>query len=147
MLTVRNILKVKGDEVWSVSPDATVLEALHVLADRDIGAVLVMEKERVVGILSERDVVRETAKVGQCRLDEPVRNLMSTHVLYVGLDNTIEDCMALMTEKRIRHLPVIENGKLVGIVSNRDVVSATIMDRDLTIENLEKYITGGGYSR
>ena len=147
MLTVRSILKMKGDEVWTVSPDATVLEALHILADKDIGAILVTDKGRVVGILSERDIVRKTAAVNNCRLDEPVRNLMSTHVLYVGLDNTIEDCMALMTEKRIRHLPVIENGKLVGIVSNRDVVSAMIMDRDLTIDNLEKYITGGGYSR
>ncbi len=147
MLTVRNIVKMKGDEVWSVSPDATVLEALHVLADKDIGAILVTEAGKVVGILSERDIARHTAQAEFCQLDEPVRNLMSSPVFYVAPDNTIEDCMALMTEKHIRHLPVVENERLVGVISIGDVVKAMIMDRDMAIENLEKYILGGGYAR
>lgn len=145
MLTVKQILDTKGRAVYSVERNAPVMEALNLLADREIGAVLVTDQGKPVGILSERDVVRRIAELGECKIDAPVSELMTSPILYVGLTYTLDECMALMTHKRIRHLPVIEEGQLVGMISIGDVVKAEIQDRDQLITYLEQYITGGGY--
>jgi CBS domain-containing protein len=145
MLTVKQILDTKGRSVYSAERNATILDALHILADHEIGALLVTDQGKPVGILSERDIVRRMAEREMCKLDAPVSELMTSPILYVGLNYTLDECMALMTHKRIRHLPVIEDGKLVGMISIGDVVKAEIQDRDTLISHLEQYITGTGY--
>jgi CBS domain-containing protein len=147
MLTVKQILDVKGRTVHTIDRGTTVIEALHALADHEIGAILVTDHDKPVGILSERDIVRRLAERESCRLDAPVAELMTSPILYVGLSYTLDECMALMTHKRIRHLPVIEEGHLVGMISIGDVVKAEIQDRDMLISHLEQYITGTGYGR
>ena len=142
MTTVREILRSKGEQVWSVAPDSTVYAALEVMAERDVGAVLVLEARRVVGIFSERDYARHLVLKGKSSRSTSVRELMSTRVLYVRPDQTIDDCMAIMTRKRIRHLPVMEGDRLVGLVSVGDVVKQAIADREFAIQQLENYITG-----
>ena len=144
MLTLREILKARPNQVWHVSPEATVYEVLEVMAARDIGAVPIVERGKLVGIFSERDCARHLVLRQLSARDTQVRQLMSTPVLYVGLEHTIEDCMALMTERHVRHLPVLEKGELVGIMSMRDVVRHLISGRDYEIEQLEHYITGTG---
>ena len=144
MLTLREILKARPNQVWHVSPEATVYEVLEVMAARDIGAVPIVERGKLVGIFSERDCARHLVLGQLSARDTQVRQLMSTPVLYVGLEHTIEDCMALMTERHVRHLPVLEKGELVGIMSMRDVVRHLISGRDYEIEQLEHYITGTG---
>jgi CBS domain-containing protein len=143
MYTVRNMLYEKGGQVWSIAPQATVYEALELMADRNVGAVLVLENDKLVGIFTERDYARKVILKGKTSKTTTVGELMTTEVLYVSPDDTIENCMALMTEKRARHLPVMESGKLVGLVSIGDVVKAIITDREFTIRELERYITGG----
>ncbi len=143
MTTVRQILQQKGTNVWSVPPEATVYEALELMAEKNIGAVLVLDGERVAGIFSERDYARRVALHGKSSRTTPVREVMTSKVYYVRPDHTIEECMALMTEKRIRHLPVMEDGRLVGIISIGDVVKAMISQQQFIIEQLEHYITGG----
>ena len=144
MSTIREILKARPTSVWHVPPEATVYEVLEVMASRDVGAVPIVEKGKLVGIFSERDCARHLVLRHLSARDTQVRQLMSTPVLYVGLDHTIEDCMALMTEKHVRHLPVLDKNELVGIVSMRDVVRHLISGRDYEIEQLEHYITGAG---
>jgi CBS domain-containing protein len=144
MPTIREILKARPTQVWHVPPEATVYEVLEVMAARDIGAVPIVERGKLVGIFSERDCARHLVLRELSARDTQVRQLMSTPVLYVGLEHTIEDCMALMTEKHVRHLPVLEKDELVGIVSMRDVVRHLISGRDYEIEQLEHYITGTG---
>ncbi len=144
MKTVRDLLEGKGKDVWSIAPDATVYEALRLMADRGIGAVLVIERERLVGILSERDYARQVILKGKASKDTPVRDIMTTTVIHVTPDKTTDDCMAIMTHSRIRHLPVIVEGKLVGLLSIGDVVKAVISDKQLQIEQLEDYIKTGG---
>ncbi|HEY66629.1 MAG TPA: CBS domain-containing protein [Caldilineae bacterium] len=147
MKLVKDILNVKGRDVWSVSPDATVYEALQLMADKNIGAVLVVEEGEVVGILSERDYARKVILKGRSSLNTPVKEIMTSKVYYVSPEQTIEECMTLMTEKRIRHLPVLEDGRLVGIISIGDVVKAIISDQQVTIQQLENYILGRGYGQ
>lgn len=142
MTTVREILRSKGEEVWSVGPDTSVYAALELMAEKDVGAVLVLQEQRVVGIFSERDYARNVVLKGKSSRSTSVRELMSTRVLYVRLDQTIDDCMALITRKRIRHLPVMEAERLVGLVSVGDVVKQIIADREYAIQQLENYITG-----
>ncbi|MGB9835624.1 MAG: CBS domain-containing protein [Candidatus Saccharicenans sp.] len=142
MTTVKQILEEKGHQVWTIGPDETVYKALMVLADKDIGALVVVENDRVVGIISERDYARKVALKGKTSLDTPVRDIMTTQVYFVNPDCTAEECMALMTEKRIRHLPVIENDKLVGVISIGDVVKSIISSQKITIEHLQNYIMG-----
>lgn len=144
MATIREILKSKRAEVWHVPPEATVYEALEVMASRNVGAVPIVEQGKLVGIFSERDCARHLVLRELPARETQVRELMSAHVLYVGLEHTIEDCMALMTEKYVRHLPVLEKNELVGIVSMRDVVRHLVSGRDYQIEQLENYITGTG---
>jgi CBS domain-containing protein len=146
MLTVKGLLDMKGRNVYTVSKDAQIIEALRLMAAKEIGALMVIAEEKPVGILSERDVVRKIAEVGFCNLEMQVRELMTSPVFYVGPDYTLDECMALMTNKHIRHLPVVEEGKLVGLISIGDVVKAEIQDKDLLINHLENYISGTGYA-
>jgi CBS domain-containing protein len=141
--TVNRILEAKGKDVCTVSPDATVLEALGMMAEHGIGALVVVDKEAVVGMFSERDYARKVILKGKASKDTPVREVMSTKVYYVQPTQRIEECMALMTDKTIRHLPVIFEDRLVGIISIGDVVKAMISEQEFIIEQLEQYITGG----
>jgi CBS domain-containing protein len=143
MKTARDLVETKGGEVWSVGPDSTVYEALAVMADKGVGAVLVLDAAKVVGILSERDYARQVVLKGRASKDTPVREIMTTRVVYVRAERTIEDCMALMTDKRIRHLPVLAGEELLGVISIGDVVKAVISEKQFLIEQLETYITRG----
>jgi CBS domain-containing protein len=143
MNTVKELLAVKGDQVSTISPQATVYDALVVMADKNIGSLVVMDAGKVRGIFTERDYARKIVLKGKSSKTTTVGELMTTEVLYVDPEATIQDCMALMTDKRHRHLPVMENEKLVGIVSIGDVVKAVIHDHESTIRTLETYITGG----
>jgi CBS domain-containing protein len=142
MRTVREILKVKGTEVWCVNPDATVFEALQRMAEKEVGALVVTEGVQVVGLVSERDYARKVALLGRSSPTTLVSEIMVSPVVYIHLDQPIEECMALMTEKRTRHLPVIDDGKLVGLISIGDIVKSIIADQQFTIEQLVRYISG-----
>jgi CBS domain-containing protein len=143
MHTVRELLREKGGQVWTIGPQATVYEALELMAGKNIGSVVVIDHGDVAGIFTERDYARKVVLEGRSSKTTAVGELMTTDVLYVGPDDTIDNCMALMTGKRLRHLPVMENGKLVGVVSIGDIVKVVISDREFTIRELERYITGG----
>lgn len=145
MATVRDLLKTKGREVWSVAPDASVYDALKLMADKNIGAVLVMDGDNIMGILSERDYARKIVLQGKASANTPASEIMTTRVYCVGPQETAEEVMALMTEKKIRHLPVLENDRLIGIISIGDVVKATIAQKEFIIEQLEHYVRGTPY--
>ncbi len=147
MLTVRDILKVKGSQVWSVSPEATVLEALEIMAQKNTGALVVLDEGKLVGIISERDFARSIAKIGRCLIENPVKEFMTKEVFTVNPDMLTEQCMVLMTNKKIRHLPVLVENKMVGLISIGDVVKAEISSKDSTINSLENYIQGTDYNR
>jgi len=142
METVRHLLQDKGNQVWSIQPGASVYEALERMAERDIGALLVMDGDSLEGIFSERDYARKIVLHGKSSADTPVSDVMTSKVVCIGPDHRIENCMALMTEKHIRHLPVLEDGKVVGVVSIGDVVKEVIAEQEFVIEQLENYITG-----
>ncbi len=142
MTTVRTLLGAKGHSVYTIGPDATVYEALEEMAARDVGALVVTEKGEVVGLVSERDYARKLVLTGKISRETPVRDIMSGQVVCVGSQQTVDGCMALMSQKRVRHLPVLENGQLAGIISIGDVVKAIIEGQQSTIEELEHYITG-----
>lgn len=142
MQTVRDILKAKGPDVWRVEPDATVFDALQRMADKEVGALVVMQGEQVVGLISERDYARKIILHGRASPTTLVKEIMTTPVVYIHLDQAIEECMSLMTEKRIRHLPVLEGGKLVGIISIGDIVKSIIADQQFIIEQLVRYVSG-----
>lgn len=143
MYIVRQILESKGYDIWSVSPDISIYDALQVMADKDVGAVLVMEGDELVGIFSERDYARKVVLEGKSSRDTPVRDGMTSRVLYVRPGDSIEGCMALMTDRRIRHLPVVEDNRLVGVISIGDVVKGLLSQQANTINYLESYITNG----
>jgi CBS domain-containing protein len=145
MTTARDILRNKGTEVCSVGPETTVYGALSLMAEKNIGAVLVMEDDKLVGIFSERDYARKVDLVGKTAADTPVQTIMTKRVVGVRPGETIEECMALMTDKRVRHLPVVEGGQVVGVVSIGDVVKSIISEKEFIIEQLENYITGTPY--
>jgi CBS domain-containing protein len=145
MITVRRIMMSKDGAVWSVSPHATAYEALQLMAKRDIGALPVIEDGQLVGVFSERDYARKVILKGKSSKETTVSELMTKPVFYVTPDRTIEDCMALMTAIRGRHLPVIEDGRVVGVVSIGDVVNTIITEQKVVIRDLEKYITGQDY--
>jgi CBS domain-containing protein len=147
MTTVQDLIKIKGKEVWHVTPATTVLDALNLMAEKDIGALLVLQGEKVVGIVSERDFARSIAKTGKCLVENTVEQYMTKYVFGIAPDQSIEDCMALMSEKHIRHLPVLDDGKLVGLISISDVVRELISSKDTTIHSLENYIEGRGYGQ
>ena len=142
MSSVRQMLETKGHAVWSVAAADTVYDALNLMAEKNIGAVLVTDGDEVVGIMSERDYARKVILKGRASKDTPVREIMTEHVYYVGPEQTSEECMAVMTDRHIRHLPVIEGEKLMGVISIGDVVKAIISKQEFLIEQLENYITG-----
>jgi CBS domain-containing protein len=142
MTTAHDILRLKGHTVHSVRPDDTVLAALGVMAEHDIGAVIVLEADTLAGILTERDYARKVALVGRASKDSPVSAIMTPDVVCVPPSSTVEDCMSLMTDHRVRHLPVVENGRVVGVVSIGDLVKATIDEQEFTINQLKSYIAG-----
>ncbi len=142
MKTVKQILEAKGHDVWSIPPDASVYDALTLMADKEVGALLVLEAGRLVGIISERDYARKVILRGKSSLDTPVREIMTQRVICVRPEQTIEECMALMTEKRIRHLPVLVDDQVIGVISIGDLVKAVIAEKDFLITQLEKYIAG-----
>ncbi len=144
MKTVKDILREKGYEVWSITPDATVYEALKFMADKNVGALLVLDGQAVVGMVSERDYARKVILHGRSSREIQVHEIMTSKVYYVHPEQNIEECMALMTDKRVRHLPAMENDRLVGVISIGDVVKAIIAEHESTIKHLEDYITGGG---
>jgi CBS domain-containing protein len=147
MLTVFDLLKVKGDRIWAISPETTTLEALSFMAEKKVGALLVLEEGLLVGIISERDFVYRIAEDRAFILDRPISEYMTSTVFTVTPKQTIQDCMELMTEKRIRHLPVLSDDRLVGLISIGDVVKGIISEQSSLIRNLEDYIVGGGYSQ
>ncbi|HEX9740461.1 MAG TPA: CBS domain-containing protein [Ignavibacteriaceae bacterium] len=140
--TVAAILRSKGYDIYYVSPDATVFEALKIMADNGVGALLVLDGEKLVGIMSERDYARKVILLGKSSREAKVREIMSEKVFYVQPHRTADECMALMINKRIRHLPVIDDGKLKGVISIGDVVKAVIDEKEFVIEQLEEYISG-----
>ncbi|HVM60529.1 MAG TPA: CBS domain-containing protein [Verrucomicrobiae bacterium] len=143
MHTVKELLREKGSQVWSIGPQATVYDALQLMAAQNIGSLVVLEDGNVAGIFTERDYARKVILHGRSSKTTTVAELMTTDVLYVSPNDTIENCMALMTDKRLRHLPVMDEGKLAGVVSIGDIVRVIISEREFTIRELERYITGG----
>ena len=141
--TISEILSNKGNQAWSISPDATVFEAIQMMSDKNIGALLVTERGKLIGILSERDYTRKIALKGRSSKETKVREILSGHVIHVSPFNTVEDCLRLMTEHRIRHLPVLEGEKLEGVISIGDLVNWIISAQTNTIHQLQTYI--GGY--
>jgi len=142
MSYVRDLLKSKGTEVWSVSPDSSVYEALQLMAEKNVGALLVLQRKELVGIFSERDYARKVILEGKFSKNTPVKEIMSSNILFVRPDQTIEECMALMTDKHFRHLPVYEGKNLTGLISIGDVVKSIISGQKIEIKQLENYITG-----
>jgi CBS domain-containing protein len=143
MKSVAHILKSKADPtVYTITPTASVFDALKLMAEKSIGALVVTEGEQVVGIITERDYARKVILMARSSKDTPVRGIMTSSVMYVRSDNTSEECMLLMTENRLRHLPVMDGGKLVGLVSIGDLVKDIISEQKFIIEQLEHYITG-----
>jgi CBS domain-containing protein len=146
MLTVRQLLKSKGDlhdVSFTVSPDDTVMDALTLMANKNIGAVMVVERNMLVGIFSERDYARRGTVTGEPCENKLMREVMTPRVFFIHPDKTIDDCMFLMTAKHIRHLPVMENQQLVGMITIRDAVKVLISEKENKIRELESYITGG----
>ncbi len=140
MKTVSQLLQVKGGGVWSVTPESSVFSALKLMAEKNVGALLVMQGDALRGILSERDYARKVILLGKSSHDLQVREIMSDKVVCVGPKQTVDECMAMMSSKRIRHLPVLEGGKVTGILSIGDLVKEVIAEQQLTIQQLESYI-------
>lgn len=144
MTTVQQLLQNKGSQVWTIGPEASMYEALELMAEKNIGALVVVDGDNLVGIMSERDYARKVALVGKTAQTTTVKDIMTDQVYCVRPEQTIEECMGLMTGKRIRHLPVLDDGKLAGVISIGDVVKAVISKQEFLIEQLENYIVGGG---
>ncbi len=142
MMTVKQILDEKGRDVWTIGPDAPVFNALRLMAEKDVGALVVQDKDDILGVISERDYARKIVLLGKTSQETRVSEIMTTSVYGVHPETTAEACMALMTEKRIRHLPVCEQGRLAGIISIGDVVKSIIRQQKFTIEDLQNYIMG-----
>lgn len=147
MISVRDLLKSKGTEVWHVSPDTALLEALRVMEYRDVGALVILEKDELKGIISERDFARTVAETGTCILKTTVDSYMTKDVITIDIDQTIDLGMRLMTDNHIRHLPVTEKGKVVGMITLGDVVTEILNNKDALIDSLENYIEGTGYGK
>ena len=142
MRSVRQLLEAKAPEVFAIGPDAPVLEAVRLMAEKCIGALLVLQSGKLVGILSERDYARKIVLQGKSSRDTPVRDIMTAQVVTVGLGDTAEHCMQLVTDRRIRHLPVVDAGHVLGVVSIGDLVRAVIEDQQLELDQLQRYIAG-----
>ncbi len=142
METIKQILAAKGREAYAVSPEASVLDAVRMMAEREVGALLVMEGERLEGIVSERDYARKVVLLGRSSGATTVREIMTADVVVADPERSVQQCMSAMTEHRIRHLPVVDDGRVIGVVSIGDLVKAVIADQQATIEQLERYIAG-----
>lgn len=142
MRTVKQLLETKPADIFAIGPDAPVIEAIRLMAEKSIGAMLVMEGARLVGILSERDYARKVVLQGRSSADTPVRAIMTADVITVTPNDTVERCMQIVTERRIRHLPVMEQGRVVGVVSIGDLVKAVIEDQQVELDQLQRYIAG-----
>jgi CBS domain-containing protein len=140
--TVQQLLQAKDSGTWCISPDATVFDAIKLMSEKEIGALVVTKDDAVVGILSERDYARKVFLKGRSSRNTPVSDIMSRNVVYAAPDQNVEHCMNVMTVKRIRHLPVMEDSRLIGIVSIGDLVKSIISEQQETIEQLESYIRG-----
>lgn len=140
--TIKEILESKGENVWTVNAEETVFDALQKMSKKDVGALIVLKNEKLAGIFSERDYARKVVLYGKTSKESTVGDMMSTEISVINPDNSIEECMTLMTKKHIRHLPVMQDDKLKGVISIGDVVSRVISDQEITIKNLEDYIYG-----
>jgi CBS domain-containing protein len=140
--TISEILSHKGTQVWSISPDATVFDAIQLMADKNIGALLVTQADKLVGILTERDYTRKVALKGKSSKQTAVKEILSGQVIHATPDNTVEDCMRLMTDHRVRHLPVLDSERIVGVISIGDLVNWIITAQMSTINQLQTYISG-----
>ncbi len=143
MKTVREILDKKGNQIFSVEPTTKVFDALKLMAEKNVGALLVVDNDKLVGIMSERDYARKVVLRGKSSKDESVSEIMSSNVVCIDPSKNTEECMALMITKKIRHLPILENEKLIGIISIGDVVKAVIDEKEFMIDQLVTYIKGG----
>ena len=143
MKKVRQLLNSKGNDIWSITRDTKVFDALELMAQKNIGALLVTESGKLVGIFSERDYARKVILKGKSSKNTTVNDIMSSNVVYIRPEQSIDDCMALMTGKHIRHLPVMDEEKLIGLISIGDVVKTIISEQEFMIEQLENYIKGG----
>ena len=141
-MTVRHLLSQKGEKVWTISPNAKVLDAVAKMADKDVGSLVVMEGEKLVGIITERHYSRDVVLKGRTSPNTLVGEIMETNVIHVTSEQSVERCMALMTDKRVRHLPVVEGTKLIGIISIGDLLKHIISKREFDIDQLEHYIQG-----
>jgi CBS domain-containing protein len=144
MATVRDMIRKKGYEVFTIAPQATVYEALNLMAKHNIGALLVMTEEEIEGIVSERDCIRKVDVMGRSAQETKISEIMTSNVITVEADQPLEECMSLMIDKNIRHLPVCEGKKLLGLLSVRDVLREVIEVQQTMLSQLERYITGGG---
>ena len=143
MTAVAQILKSKPDQtIYTITPAASVFDAVKLMAEKNIGALIVIEGEKIVGLITERDYARKIVLMARSSRETPVRDIMTTSVLYVRPDQTSEECMVLMTENRLRHLPVMDNAKLIGLISIGDLVKDVISEQKFIIQQLEQYITG-----
>ncbi len=142
MKTVKEILEAKGTEIWSVQPSDTVLESLKLMADKGIGSLLVMDGEKLMGIVTERDYARKVILEGKSSKDTSVSDVMTRKILCVSPERTVDECMALMTDKRARHLPVVDHKRVVGVVSIGDLVKTLINEQQILIDQLQHYISG-----
>ena len=141
MTSIKQVLDSKGHEIWSIEPNASVLNTIKLMADKQVGALLIMENEKLVGIVSERDYARKVILKGRASDDTPVKDIMTREIVYATPENSVEDCMELMTDKRVRHLPVLDGDKVTGVLSIGDLVKSIIADQQFKIEQLENYIT------
>ena len=141
MATVKQLLKRKGHDIWSVGPEASVYDAIELMADKEVGALVVMEGDSLVGVLSERDYARKVVLQGRSSRDTKIKEIMTSRVAYARPGQTVEECMAMMTDKRIRHLPVMDGDELLGVISIGDLVKAIIEEQQHVIEQLEQYIS------
>ncbi|MDI1251857.1 CBS domain-containing protein [Thermomonas sp.] len=140
MRTVRQLLETKSPEVYSISPEAPVIDAIRMMAERRVGALLVMDGPRLAGILSERDYARKIVLQGRSSKDTPVRDIMSAEVVSVSPQHNTDQCMQLVTDSRIRHLPVVEDGQVIGVISIGDLVKAVIEEQRQELDHLQRYI-------
>lgn len=144
MATVRDMIRKKGDQVFTIAPQASVLDALKMMSQHNIGALLVMTEDKLEGILSERDCIRKVELTGKTANDTKVSEIMTSDVVTVDCSQPLEECMALMIDKNIRHLPVYDGGELAGLLSVRDVLKEVVEVQQMMLSQLERYITGGG---
>jgi CBS domain-containing protein len=142
MKTIKRLLEAKGYTIWSITPDASVYEAIALMSDKNVGALLVLESGKLIGVISERDCTRRVILNERAPKDTKVREVMTSDVVYILPDQTVEECMALMTAKRVRHLPVLADDQLIGIVSIGDLVKDIISEQEFMIHQLEHYIKG-----